>query len=66
MGDHLFQGTFVNQTCDFYQPPSNKKSGVNQVSQIFETENPYAPNVDDKFLFTCKKTVQMKLDKGTN
>ena len=65
MSDNFFQGTFVNQTCDVYQPPPNK-SGVIKVSQTFETENPYASDSDDKLLFTCTKNVQMKLDIGTN
>ena len=67
----------MNQTCDLYEPLSNKKSGVNQVLQSFEIgsvgENgeriAYANNQNEKLDFKCKKeggTVQIKFDKGKN
>ena len=60
----FFPGTFVNRICEVYEPAVNNKSGVNQVLQTFETEDPYLNHSDEKLSFNCSTKVQLKLDKG--
>ena len=61
---NLHSGTFINQTCDVYEPVAKSASGKHRVVQIFSTENPYRNGQDRHLNMTCPETIQMKFDKS--